>query len=270
MISIVIRNKNEADALNTILGILTDRYSGDYSEIIIVDNASTDSSKMIAAKYGCKVVNIDDFSYGRATNLGIEKASSDFVLLLSAHAIPIGKSFFNRALGLFNNNKNLAGVRFINSVENYKRAIENDFKVLEPLKYGLMTACSIVNKKVWLIHKFDEDLPFSEDKEWSDRVCKKGFEIKDLDETFFYFVKRDLKSSILRYKNETLSEYLLHERKPPKYIRIVFSLIFKISITNTISYFKTFRTDFLIFRAKNEIRKEIKRIEKIYERSTAK
>jgi glycosyltransferase involved in cell wall biosynthesis len=256
MISIVIRNKNEADALNTILAILTDRYSGDYNEIIIVDNASTDNSKMIAAKYGCKVVNIDDFSYGRATNLGIEKASSDFVLLLSAHAIPIGKSFFNRAVALFNNNKNLAGVRFINSIENYKRAIENDFKVLEPLKYGLMTACSIVNKKVWLIHKFDVELPFSEDKEWSDRVCKNGFEIEDLDETFFYFIKRDFKSNVLRYKNETLSGCRLHNQTFPSLFRIILSFFKKIFFTNSINYFKIVYHDFLILKAKMEIRKE--------------
>lgn len=256
MISIVIRNKNEADALNTILAILTDRYSGDFNEIIIVDNASTDNSKMIAAQYGCKVVNIDDFSYGRATNLGIEKASSDFVLLLSAHAIPIGKSFFNRAVALFNNNKNLAGVRFINSIENYKRAIENDFKVLEPLKYGLMTACSIVNRKVWLIHKFDEDLPFSEDKEWSDKVCKNGFEIEDLDETFFYFIKRDFKSSVLRYKNETLSGCRLHNQTFPSLFRIILSFLKKIFFTNSLNYFKIVYHDFLILKAKMEIRKE--------------
>tara|TARA_R110000868_G_scaffold101099_2_gene278357 strand:+ start:106 stop:888 length:783 start_codon:yes stop_codon:yes gene_type:complete len=257
MISIVIRNKNEADALSTILAILTDRYVGEYNEIIIIDNASTDNSRFIASKYGCKIVTIDDFSYGRATNLGMETASSDFVLLLSSHAIPIGKSFFSRAVVLFNNNKDLAGVRFVNSIDNYKRAIENDFKVLEPLKHGLMTACSLVNKKVWLQYKFNEHLPFSEDKEWSDRVCKNGFEIEDLDETFFYFVKRDLKSSVSRYKNETLSGCLLHKNTFPSSLRIVLSFLKKIFITNTFNYFKIIFHDFLILKAKFEIRKEI-------------
>jgi glycosyltransferase involved in cell wall biosynthesis len=257
MISIVIRNKNEADALNTILAILTERYLGEYNEIIIVDNASTDNSRMIASNYGCKVVTIDDFSYGRATNLGMEKASSDFVLLLSAHAIPIGKSFFSSAVALFNNNNNLAGVRFVNSIDNYKRAIENDFKVLEPLKYGLMTACSVVNKKVWLQYKFDEHLPFSEDKEWSERVCKNGFEIEDLDETFFYFIKRDMKSSVLRYKNETLSGCLLHKNTFPSSFRIILSFLKKIFVTNTLNYVKIIFHDFLILKAKIEIRKEL-------------
>lgn len=79
MISIVIRNNNEAVALENILSILTKVYSDDYEEIIIVDNYSSDNSILIAQKYGCKIIKITDFSYGRATNLGIENSISNYV-----------------------------------------------------------------------------------------------------------------------------------------------------------------------------------------------
>ena len=177
MISIVIRNKNEAKALENILSILTKIYAEDYSEIIIVDNYSTDESVSIAEKYKCKVVYIKDFSYGRATNLGIEAAKSDYVLLLSSHAIPVGKSFFKNSISALNTAKKAAGIRYINSMENYKRAVENNFIVSEPLRNGLMTACALVNKKVWEQFKFDEQLSAIEDKEWSERVVNNGFEI---------------------------------------------------------------------------------------------
>lgn len=258
MVSIVIRNKNESSALENILSIITKVYSGDYKEIIIVDNYSTDNSVEIAAKYKCRVIFIDNFSYGRATNLGIESAVSKYVLLLSSHAIPIGNSFFKNTFDALNNFENIAGIRYVNSIENYKRAIKNNFIVIEPLKHGLMTGCALVSKKAWEQFKFDEELPFSEDKEWSERVVKNGFQILDLNETFFYFVKRDLKSSISRYKNETISEYLLHDKKFLSPIAIVASFIKKIFFTNTKKYFKVIIYDILILKAKIEIYKKLK------------
>ena len=69
MFSIVIRNKNEAFYLNRVLHILTTIYSHDFDEIIIVDNNSTDDSLAVAKKYNCKVVNISNFTYGKAINL---------------------------------------------------------------------------------------------------------------------------------------------------------------------------------------------------------
>lgn len=148
MISVVIRNKNESSALENVLSILTKLYSEDINEIIIVDNNSVDDSILVSNKYNCKVITIDKFTYGSATNLGISSANSKYVLLLSAHAIPVGKSFFKNTIQELQKSNTIAGVRFINSIENYNRAILNDFKVKDPLKFGLMTGCAIVNKEV--------------------------------------------------------------------------------------------------------------------------
>ncbi|MCI9843890.1 glycosyltransferase family 2 protein [Flavobacterium pectinovorum] len=259
MISIVIRNRNEAKALENVLSIVTKVYSEDYTEIIIVDNYSTDDSVSIAEKYKCKVVYIKDFSYGGATNLGIETAKSDYVLLLSSHAIPIGQSFFKNSITALKSKEKIAGIRYINSIENYKRAVKNNFIVFQPLHYGLMTACALVNKKVWEQFKFDERLSAIEDKEWSERVANKGFEILDLNETFFYFIKRSRKSNILRYKNETISEYLLHKKKYQSVVVIVASFFKKIIVINTKNYFKTLIYDILILKTRLEIYRKLKK-----------
>jgi rhamnosyltransferase len=258
MISIVIRNKNEAKALENILSIITTVYSEDFAEIIIVDNNSTDNSVEIALNYNCRVVSIQDFTYGKATNLGIESALSKYVLLLSAHAIPVGKSFFKNTMYTLENTENIGGIRYINSMENYNRALKNNFRVIEPLKFGLMTGCALVNKEVWEKHKFNEDLPFSEDKEWSERVFINGFQILDLNETFFYFISRDSKSSLSRLKNETLSEYLLHKKKFPSIFIIFASFFKKIIFTNTNFFFKSMFFDFLILKAKIQIHSKLK------------
>jgi rhamnosyltransferase len=102
-ISIVIRNKNEAVALENTLSILTKVYSNDFKEIIVVDNLSSDESIEIANKYNCKIITIDDFTYGRAINFGINASISNYVLLLSSHAIPVGTAFFENTLIALNN-----------------------------------------------------------------------------------------------------------------------------------------------------------------------
>lgn len=259
MISVVIRNKNEANALENVLSILSRLYFSEINEIVVVDNNSTDNSVEIAQKYNCKVITIDNFSYGRAINNGMQASNSKYVLLLSSHAIPVGTNFFKNTLVALKSAANIAGVRYINSIENYKRAIQNDFEVTEPLKYGLMAGCCIVNREIWEQHKFNENLVFSEDKEWSDRVVKKGFKILDINETFFYFISRDQKSILNRYRNETIAEYQLSKKKFPSPIRSVASFFKKILITNNTRYFKTLGNDLSILKTKFEIYEKLKR-----------
>lgn len=258
MFSIVIRNKNEGSYLDRVLYILTSIYSSDFDEIILVDNNSTDNSLEVGKKYNCKIVNISNFSYGRAINLGISHAKNNYILMLSAHTIPIGRNFFKNTLSFLKSKNKIAGVRYINSIDNYERALKNNYVVQEPLKYGLMAACCIVVKDAWKEYKFDEELEFSEDKEWSLQVSKLGYEICDIDETFFYFIKRTNNSNINRYKNETLVYYKLNNIKPPSKLKIIASFFKKVIITNTLSYLKLFVTDFKKAKAKFEINNKLK------------
>lgn len=260
MISIVIRNKNEAKALENVLTILTKVYSADFDEIIVVDNNSTDDSRIIAEKFDCKIVPIDQFTYGKAINFGIEMAKNNYVLLLSSHAIPIGNSFFINARNEFKKNDTIAGLRFINSFDNYNRALKNDFIVKEGLNYGLMAACAMVNKKVWLIYKFDEMLLASEDKEWSARVIKNGYEIRDVNETFFYFLKRDRKSTLMRWKNEIIADYQLKNKIFPSISIISLSFLYRILLHHPGDFFKKIGYEVKLLKGKFEVKKILKEL----------
>lgn len=258
-VSVVIRNKNEGPALEKVLKILNNVYMQDIEEIIVVDNNSTDRSLEIAWDFDCKIVPIQNFSYGRAINLGIEKAKSTYILLLSSHAIPIGKHFFKNSISAIETSRDIAGIRYINSIDNYNRAVNNNFFVTEPLKYGLMAACCLVNRKVWEQHKFNEDMVFSEDKEWSQRVVKDGYQLLDFNETFFYFIKRDNKSLLKRFKNETIFEYQIQNKQYPGPVKPYLSFLKKNLYANPKNYFKIIKQDFLILKTKLEIYKTLKK-----------
>lgn len=260
MISVVIRNKNEAKLLERTLKILTKFYSDDIDEIILVDNNSNDNSVDIATQYNCKVIFIDKFTYGKAINMGIEQAKNNIILLLSAHAMPMGNSFFKNAISFIQNRKNWAGIRFINSAKNFERALENDFEVIKPLDFGLMAACCLVSKEVWKEVKFDESLSFSEDKEWSKRITDLGFCIYDFNETFFYDINRNETSQLNRIKNETLAHFQLHkELNFPGKLKLFLSFIKKVLWLNTISYFRTLKRDFMILKIKFWISNQLKK-----------
>ncbi|MFC2109192.1 glycosyltransferase family 2 protein [Bacteroidota bacterium] len=259
MFSVVIRNKNESKALDKTLSILTSIYKEDIDEIIIVDNYSTDDSLLIVKKYACKIVMIEEFSYGKATNLGIESSKNNYVLLLSSHAVPIGENFFKATIKAFNENTKVAGIRYIYNFENYMRAFDNNFEIKNPLKFGLMAACGVVNKKVWEEFKFDEKLIAIEDKEWSRRVSNKGYRILEVNQTFFYFLNRCKKSSLERFKRQTFTQSILEDEKFHSKLRIVVSFVKKILYTNQKIYFSTIKDDFLMFKTKLVINQELKK-----------
>jgi len=257
MISVIIRNKNEAEVLESILTVLSTVYADDIDEIIVVDNNSTDKSVEVAKKYNCKIVNIKQFTYGKAINLGIEHAKNNLVLLLSSHAVPVGNSFFKNSILEFTHNPSLAGMRYINSFTNYLRAEKNNFFVKDGLSYGLMAACAMVNKKVWNEFKFDEKLIASEDKEWSKRVINAGYKIKDFNETFFYHINRTEEGSLKRLKIETVAHYQLHDLQYPSFTKIIMIFAKKLFIDLPLDFFQKMIYEVKLLRLKFEIKKEI-------------
>ncbi|WP_438961886.1 glycosyltransferase [Nonlabens sp.] len=214
MITVVIRNKNEALALEKLLALLDRFYKDDIHEIIIVDNESSDDSEQVVHKYGATLISIKNFTYGKALNLGISKSTQPFIALLSAHAYPLGDDFFKDSLKKFQLDDKIAGLRYINSFKDYERFIENDGIILEPLEYGMMNACAMIRKSVWQEFNYDERLMFSEDKLWSQQVTNYGYRIEQMRHAFFYNVKRNSSDLLERWSNETIAGLINHQRQP--------------------------------------------------------
>ncbi|MFD2828766.1 glycosyltransferase family 2 protein [Leeuwenhoekiella polynyae] len=208
-ISVVIRNKNQSQALEFLLKNLTSRYSDQINEIIVLDNCSIDLSSEIAQKYQVRFETIEKFSYGGSANTAAQLANFPIVVIFSAHAYPVSHDFFTLISLEFEKNQNLAGVRCIHNPNDYVNYIDGVSSQKDPNKSGLIFCGSAFNKKVWQKHKFKSDITTFEDKEWSVRVLKAGYDIVLAPAIFCYDIKRTKKQQFFRYKNELIGAYQL-------------------------------------------------------------
>jgi glycosyltransferase involved in cell wall biosynthesis len=101
-VSIIVRCLNEAAHIGRLLdGVLEQTRQAD--EIVVVDSGSTDATLDIVAQYPTKVVHIapENFSFGRALNLGCDAASGDILVSVSAHVYPIYDSWLRELIAPF-------------------------------------------------------------------------------------------------------------------------------------------------------------------------
>lgn len=94
MISIIIPAWNEEKYLPKLLDCIKKQTYGDY-EVIVADASSTDRTRQIAKKYGCKVVKGGMPAVGR--NNGAKAAKGEILLFLDADS-QIDKNFVRNAL----------------------------------------------------------------------------------------------------------------------------------------------------------------------------
>lgn len=212
MISVVIRNKNQAGALEFSLKNLTQRYSDDINEIVVIDNLSTDASEQVCATYGARFVTIENFSYGSSANLAAQEAKNDVVVIFSAHSYPVSHDFFKLIEKKFDTNNNLAGLRCLHSPNDYRNYINQVSAIEDPNKSGLIFSGSAFAKAVWEKYPFNNNVATFEDKEWSKRVLQAGYEIEFVSAIFSYEIKRSKAQEYFRFKNDVVGNYQLwHE-----------------------------------------------------------
>ena len=226
MISVVIRNKNQDKALSFLLKNLTERYSKDISEIIVIDNLSKDTSEKVAKQYGARFVSIEKFSYGSSANLAASSAKYNIVVLFSAHSYPVSHDFFKLISDKFKGREeDLAGVRCLHSSNDYRNYINNVSSKEDPNKSGLIFSGSAFNKLVWEKHPFNNNVATFEDKEWSKRVISKGYVIEFVPAIFSYEIKRTKKQQLFRYKNDLIGNYQLWGEGPTFKNAIIFLIV---------------------------------------------
>ena len=186
LLSIIIRTKNEERWIGLCLERIKSQNYKNY-EIILVDSGSTDNTIEKAKRHGIdKLVLIDDYKPGKAINKGIEESNGEFIVILSAHCLPVKNDWLNDLLEEINSNDELAGV--------YGKQVPMHFSSDEDKRDLLIVfgedpriqvkdsffhnANSIIKKKVWENIKFNDSISNIEDRVWAEEVLRNNLKLK--------------------------------------------------------------------------------------------
>jgi glycosyltransferase involved in cell wall biosynthesis len=173
-ISIIIRCKNEEEAIGrTLEKIFAQEIDISY-EVVLVDSGSTDRTLGIAQQYPVRLFQIppESFSFGYALNFGIEKAEGDIIVNISAHCIPCDDSWLSELVNpILEGNAHAAYGRQVpaEGINPFEEVfLDKRFPGQEKISGRVPFSnanCAFV-RKMWDEVKFDEQISSWEDYLW--------------------------------------------------------------------------------------------------------
>ena len=187
-VSVVIRNKNEAQHIGLAIQSIHD-HIGSSAEIIIVDDNSTDDSLRVVALFDKMNISIQKieggYSPGKAINQAIKQATYSKVLVLSAHAqitkinleyvfsmLGRYKAIFGHQTPIYRGKKISPRYIWSHFVE---EEVKNMFSSIENRPF-LHNAFCFYSRDFLLHNPFDEKLVGKEDRYWAIDLIDNGHE----------------------------------------------------------------------------------------------
>lgn len=160
-----------------------EKFRGRADEIVVVDHASRDGTRAVAAAMGAKVVPYGEgaYSYGRALNLGVPVCEGEWILVASQHFEPMHEGFWKDLVRdleklpdhvvacqspIFLTPKARGGSQGITFIG------PEDLEFVPWALYG--NTCCAYRRERLLKQPFDESLPTAEDVEWCYRAVRGG------------------------------------------------------------------------------------------------
>ena len=187
MISVIIRNKNEAEHIGMAIQSVVDYIGSDAEILVIDDNSSDDSLKVVSLfdRLNIKIIEFSGrYSPGKALNLGAKLASYNTLLILSAHSqitkldisyiedkLKVYKAIFGKQIPIYRGKK--INPRYIWS--HFKEdEIENMFSKIENRPF-LHNAFCFYDKNFLLQNPFNESLVGKEDRYWARDIVNQNY-----------------------------------------------------------------------------------------------
>jgi glycosyltransferase involved in cell wall biosynthesis len=208
--SVIIRTLNAERTLPRALASLREQTVR--PEIIIVDSGSSDGTLGLVEGIADQIVTVtpDDFTFGRALNLGAQAARAPVHFALSSHCAPARADWIERALSHYGDKR----VAATNGQDRYPdgRPLNGVFvqdrttKLTNPF-WTFSNHAASWRAEVWEEFPFDEAMVAAEDAEWSHRVRQAGWVIV-FDRALFVSSRhrreQGLRALMRRTRNETL------------------------------------------------------------------
>lgn len=216
--SVVVRAFNEEKHLGRLFTGLSQQSNQDF-EVILVDSGSTDQTRDIAAsdewEFPVQIIQIEPerFSFGRSLNLGIRQASSQLIVIASAHIYPVYPDWIEKLIHPFEDSR--VGLTYgkqrggettrFSEHQIFLRWFPDQSKIQETNPF-CNNANAAIRKDLWIEHPYDETLTGLEDLEWAHWAVEGGSNISYIAEAEIIHVHEDLPKGIYnRYRREAMA-----------------------------------------------------------------
>lgn len=244
--SIIVRTRNHKRLLENLLKEIKKQKKISKPEIVVVDSSSTDGTREVAEKEGCKIVSLDpkDFGHSYTLNLGAKNSKNEILAYVSVDIIPkddfwlfnLIKHFVNKKIaGVFGKQEPIPN---FNTIEEFKtkKMFSDDGKTVALFS----CASGAIRKSVWKKIKYNEKMPYKlmggQDQTWVLEAEKLGYRIIYEPKSIVYhshkysaksrirsaytigFYQKEVdefnkKVKILNYKKIDLIKYLIKKKK---------------------------------------------------------
>ena len=183
-VSIILRVKNEEKYIEKVINALLKQDYSPEIEIIVVDSGSTDNTLNIANKYNCRIIEIrpEEFTFGKALNIGYRAAAGEIFVNLSGHSIPTDNQFLKNIISVYEDPLIMGAfgrnVPLPEACPSEARDLETWFPnewLDVPDRFSNGNAS--LRREAWEQIPFDENVSGSEDIIWAKQVMGLGYQI---------------------------------------------------------------------------------------------
>lgn len=237
--SLIIRAYNEEKHIRRLLEGIQHQTLKDV-EVILVDSGSTDATVVIAESFGAQVVHIppQEFTFGRSLNLGVQAATRELIVIVSAHVYPVYPDWLESLLRPFEDEKialTYGKQRGPDFAKYSERQIFHQWYPDESKPQQATAFCNNANaairKSLWKENPYDETLTGLEDLAWAKWAKEQGWDVAYVAEAEIIHVHNETPRGVAnRYRREAMAFKKIH-------LESHFNLydFFRLTATNIIS-----------------------------------
>jgi rhamnosyltransferase len=216
--SVIIRAYNEEKHIGRLLtGIAQQNLAN--IEVILVDSGSVDNTVTIAsnfkAAFPIRIVHIqpEDFTFGRSLNLGIQNATSERIVIASAHVYPVYPDWLERLLAPFSDpavgltyGKQRGGKgAWFSEQQIFARWYPERSQPRQPNPF-CNNANAAIKRSLWEQYPYDETLSGLEDLDWARWAMNQGHAISYVAEAEIVHIHNETPRGVYnRYRREAMA-----------------------------------------------------------------
>jgi rhamnosyltransferase len=215
-VSVVIRTLNESRWLPELLeGIKRQSLDGLSVETIIVDSGSTDETLKIAQAYDCRILHIakERFTFGRALNVGCERAQGKALAFISGHCLPANDQWITKltaplwdgAAAYAYGRQEAHKVSKFSEIQLFRQFYPLESKIPQE-GFFCNNANAALLRSIWSEHPFDEELTGLEDMAMGKRITQAGHKVAYIADASVYHIHQETWSQVRRrYEREAIA-----------------------------------------------------------------